>query len=286
MRYLPALAALALAGCGQLEPRVTLDAAVSLATAESAFAAHSVREDMRAAFLANFDTDGVFVREGWVNANAFLTPRAAPPIVLDWRPVYAEAAASGEMGLSTGPWALASKDKPDAPASFGQFVSVWRRAPGGPWKVAVDLGIAHPQAELIAAPLEVRLSQGAAARGGASLEAVEQRFADEARANGLRAAYAKYASPRLRFYRDGAAPVVGLQAAMASAAMGNDRSDGQLAWKIERSETARSNDFGYARGAYAAQSAPQRPLGWFLRVWRVEEGEWRIALDVVNPAPR
>jgi hypothetical protein len=282
MRYLPALAALALAGCGQLEPRVSMDAAVSLAAAESAFAAHSVREDMRAAFLANFDTDGVFVREGWVNANAFLTPRPAPPIVLDWRPVYAEAAASGEMGLSTGPWALAARDKPDAAASFGQFVSVWRRAPGGAWKVAVDLGIAHPQAELIGAPLEVRLSQGAPARGGESLEAAEQRFAEEARANGLRAAYAKYGSPRLRFYRDGAAPLVGLQAAMASAPLATENP----AWKVERSETARSNDFGYARGTYSAPSTPKIPLGWFLRVWRVEEGEWRIALDVINPAPR
>jgi ketosteroid isomerase-like protein len=259
-----------------------MDAAISLSAAESAFATQSVREDMRAAFLAHFDSDGVFVRDGdWVEARAYLSPRAAPPIVLDWRPVYAEAAASGEIGLSTGPWMITSKIKPDTPPAFGQFVSVWRRAPGGPWKVAVDLGIGHPQPNLLQAPLEVRISPGATARGGEGIEGAERRFADEARTAGLKSAYARLGSPRLRFYRDATPPTVNQAQAMASPAMTEEK----LAWTLERSEIARSNDFGYARGRYAAQSAPATPLGSYLRVWRVEDGEWRIALDVTNPGP-
>src|ERR1700752_324379 len=111
---LPALAAAAaLAGCATPpSPVATLQDAVSLAAAESAFAAHSVREDMRVAFIANFAADGVFVRNGWVVARDDLAPRKAPPIVLDWKPVYAEAAASGEMGLSTGPSKITSKADP------------------------------------------------------------------------------------------------------------------------------------------------------------------------------
>jgi hypothetical protein len=280
MRYLPA-AALALAGCAMPGPSQTLDAPVSLAAAESAFAAQSVREDMRAAFLAHFDDDGVFVREGWVNANASIAARPAPPIVLDWRPVYTETAASGEIGLSTGPWMITSKVKPDAPPAYGQFVSIWRRAPGGAWKVAVDLGISHPQPDLIRVPLEVRLSQGSSARATDGIEAAERRFADDALASGLREAYAKHGSPRLRLYRDGTSPAVNMKDALA-APLAEDK----LAWKIERSETARSDDFGYARGSYAAQSAAGVPLGYFLRVWRVEAGEWRIALDVTNAAAR
>src|SRR2546430_3678148 len=58
----------------------------SLARAESAFAAQSVREDMRSAFLVHFAPDGVFVREAWVNAHQYLAAHPAPPIVLDWRP--------------------------------------------------------------------------------------------------------------------------------------------------------------------------------------------------------
>jgi hypothetical protein len=282
MRCLPALFTLACAGCAADPGRaISMEAAVSLAAAETAFAAQSVREDMRAAFLAHFDSDGVFARGGWVNAKAFLEPRPAPPIVLEWRPVYAEAAASGEMGLSTGPWKITSKSNPEAPPAYGQFVSVWKRAPGRPWKVAVDLGIGHPQPAFLDAPLEVRIAPGVSARGAEGIEGAERRFADEARAAGLHAAYAKLGSSRLRFYREGASPAVGKAAALASGAM----IEAKLAWTVERSETARSSDFGYALGRYAARTAPATTLGYYLRVWRIEDGEWRIALDVVQPAP-
>src|SRR5687767_13066775 len=143
MKPLCATLALALAACAH--PPAMTDHSPSLAAAETAFAAHSVREDMRVAFLAAFADDGVFVREGWRVSNDFLRDRAAPPIVLDWRPQYVEAASSGDLGLSTGPSKIMSKTDPRTPPTFGQFVSVWRRAPGGAWKVAVDLGIAHPE---------------------------------------------------------------------------------------------------------------------------------------------
>ena len=106
------LVALAATACAM--PVTQPDPPESLAAAETAFAAHSVREDMRAAFLAAFADDGVFVRDGWAVSNTYLKDRPAPPIVLDWRPVYTEVARSGELGLSTGPWKITSKEKPDA----------------------------------------------------------------------------------------------------------------------------------------------------------------------------
>lgn len=257
-----------------------MDAALSLASAETAFAAHSVREDMRAAFLAAFADDGVFVRKGWTIARAHLAGQSAPAIVLDWRAQYVEVAASGEIGLSTGPWKITSKANPAAPPAFGQFVSVWRREPGQPWKVAVDLGIGHPQPALWDRPLETVAVQGEAPRGVAGIRSAEERFAAEARAS-LRAAYAKHGSAELRFYRDGSPPALGKAAAMTAGTM----TDADWVWTVERIETSRANDFGYARGSYAARAAPATPAGHFLRVWRVEAGEWRIALDVTSPAP-
>ena len=112
MRVASAFFALVAAGCATpMTPTDSTDAPVSLAAAETAFAAHSVREDMRAAFLAHFADDGVFVRDGWTLSNAYLAGQPAPPIVLDWRPVYTEVARSGELGLSTGPWKIVSKDR-------------------------------------------------------------------------------------------------------------------------------------------------------------------------------
>ncbi len=278
MRFGPLLSALALAGCAS-SPTPALDAAASLASAETAFAAHSVREDLRAAFLTHFTHDGVLVRNGWINGNAYFATQSAPPIVLDWRPVFTEVAQSGDLGLSTGPWKTTSRAKPDAPASFGQFVSVWRRE-DGQWKVAVDIGIGHGNAALWDEPLETVILPGRAALTSGGIETAELEFVTDAHPGGLVSAYGKHGSDRLRFYREGHPPAIGKSNALASSGM----SDTELDWTIERTEMSRSRDFGYSRGSYAAVGSPTKPLGYFMRAWHVENGQWRIVLDVASPA--
>lgn len=273
------LLALAAAACAH---QPSMDAPASLAAAETSFAAHSVREDMRAAFLANFAVDGLFVRSGWIVSNDWLRDRPAPAIVLDWRPQYVEVARSGELGLSTGPTRITSKTDASAAPSYGQYVSVWRREGAGPWKVAVDLGISHPEPSLWQEPLEARTTPPAAVAQGDGIAAAEARFARVAGQLGSRAAYDAHGARDLRHYRTGYAPARSLAVALAAGAVDNDKLD----WTVERIETARSGEFGYARGRYAAVGARQDPSGWFLRVWRQERDGWRIVLDVTNPAPK
>lgn len=281
MRIAP-IALLALAACAHgPAPDPMNEATASLAAAETTFAAHSVREGMRAAFLANFADDGVFVRAGgWLNSNAYLAKQPDPPIVLDWRPAYVEAAASGDLGLSTGPWKLTSKASPSESPAYGQFVSVWRREGAGPWRVAVDLGIAHPGPQLWDQPLLERPARTEPGGGAKGIEAAEAAFAKESSGRGLRAAYETLGSERLRFYRGGADPAIGKAASLAAPGMGVEK----LAWKVERIEASRAGDFGYARGAYS-DPASGAVLGSYLRVWRHEGGAWRVILDVTNPAP-
>jgi ketosteroid isomerase-like protein len=281
MRVLFALAMLA-SGCAtqSITPSATSDAA-SLAAAETAFAAHSVREDMRVAFLANFASDGVYMRKGWVVTNADLSARTAPPIVLDWRPVHTEVAASGEMGLSTGPWKAVSKTDPSLETGYGQYVSIWKRDGSGAWKVAVDIGISNAGNALWDAPLDAQPSGAALTRDAAAVTNAERAFQAQCLTNGAVGAYRAFASPRIRLYREGEAPAIGREAAFKSAsAMVPER----FVWTLEGSEVASSGDFGYARGHYASANAPDKVLGYFMRVWRPENGQWRIVMDVVNPA--
>jgi hypothetical protein len=273
------LAAIAASGCAPSGLAGSDEPPTSLAAAETAFAAHSVREDMRVAFLANFAEDGVYIRSGWTNANAWLRKQPAPPIVLDWRPVYVETARSGDFGLSTGPWKITSKTQPDAAPAHGQFVSIWKREGSGPWKVAVDLGIGNPEATYWDRALEATVVRGAGSPSAGGIGAAETRFARDARSDGARAAYRIHGAVNLRFYRNGVAPVADRGAALASSAMTDDK----LVYTIDRAETARSGDLGYARGSYAAASTPATTLGYFMRVWRLESGEWKVALDVTNP---
>jgi ketosteroid isomerase-like protein len=274
----PVAAAIALASCAH--PLESPGAADSLAAAEAAFAAQSVREDMRAAFLAHFADDGLFVRDGWTPARAWLASRPPPPIVLDWRPVYVEVASSGDLGLSTGPWRATPKQDAAAAPAHGQFVSIWKRAPGQPWKVAVDLGISHPGDALWTAPLETRVAAGGGHAG--SLADAEAAFARDCARAGQRAAYGAHGSAQLRRYRDGEPPAAALAAALASPSM----TEARTAWTASHVEAARSGDFGYAIGSYATPATPAIPAGHFLRAWRHEAGGWKIVLDVVNASKR
>jgi len=279
MKTTPVLLAVALAGCAATPSPMEVPA--SLAAAETAFAAHSMRENMRPAFLANFADDGMTPRQpGWVRSNEFLATRPNPPIVLDWRPQYVEVAASGELGLSTGPTKLVANAKPDV-ANYGQYVSVWRREASGTWKVLVDLGIGNATPVFWDRPLQASFVQGA--RGlldSAALLEAEASFTRQSAAGGMRSAYATLASDRMRFYRDEGGPAVGLAAANASPGM----TEGKLAWTVERSTVAKSGDLGYAIGSYAAVAEPAKVLGYYLRVWRNEDSRWRVAMDVANPA--
>lgn len=255
-------------------------AAASLAAAESAFAAQSVREGMRAAFLAWLAPDATIFRDGPVNGPAAVAARPDPPIVLDWRPVFVEVAASGEVGLSTGPWTITRRQDPAAAPRHGQFVSVWTRSGGGPWRVRVDLGIPHPGAALADASLDAHEVPPASTTCGPAPDA-ESRFASLAAASGDAGAYAALASDSIRIYREGHSPYLGRAAAPAS----REAAGSRTAWQVLAQESSASADFAWAYGSYGP--AAGAAAGHFLRVWRCEAAGWRIALDVTNAlAPR
>src|SRR5947209_748491 len=193
------LAILLTAGCA-LMPRPD-DNAASLAQAERDFAALSMRTDMASAFRANFDEDGMLVGNGWTRAQASLAGRPPPPINLDWGPSHVEVAASGELGLSTGPWIRTSRTEPKAPAAHGHFVSIWRRAADGRWRVEVDIGIAHDEA--VAKPRDAEIVAEPPAAGEEPLEQAEARFVEASMRGGPRVGYAASASERFMLYRQG-----------------------------------------------------------------------------------
>lgn len=280
-RLLAALAA-TLAGCAAMpEPLPPSDAPGTLAAAESAFAAQSVREGMRAAFLAWLAPDATLFRDGPVNGPATIAARPDPPIILDWRPVFVETAASGDLGLSTGPWTMTSRKDPAAAPRHGQFVSVWKREPGGPWRVRVDLGISHPGPALAQAPLEARTTPAVGPRAADSIADAEREFARRAREAGDAAAYAASVSSSVRLYREGRAPFLGRAAALEALAAKAPRS----LWTLESHEAGASGEFGYAIGRYGPAAVVT--AGHYVRIWRRESGGWRIALDVVDAlAPR
>lgn len=60
---------------------------------------------------------------------------------ISWNPVNAEVAGSGELGYTWGNWKFNAKDT----VFYGNYFTVWKKQPGGNWKVLLDGGNNTPK---------------------------------------------------------------------------------------------------------------------------------------------
>lgn len=258
----------------------------SLVEAERAFAKMSVTVSMRDAFLANLAEDGIVFRPGPINGKELWRDRPASAAVLSWEPGYAEVAASGDFGFTTGPWEF-RPDKDSEPAGFGHFVSVWKKLADGQWKVVLDIGISHDRPDSAPA-LAFRLSPDPTgwdrhnpyyhhhtAIRHAALAMADLTFS-RACARGVRAAYETLAAEDVRRYRAGSFPGVGRTS--IAAAVG----DGVVADDEEHLGVgvSASGDLGYTYGHRTGAEEV-----YYVRIWRVEGGAWKLVLDIESPVP-
>jgi ketosteroid isomerase-like protein len=275
------------------EGRMQPDPLPSLVAAERAFSRASVERGMRDAFLENLAEDGIVFNPLPVNGKQVWEPRPRSPATLIWEPAFAEVSAAGDLGYTTGPWELRPPEgETSRPTLHGHFHSVWRRAEGGPWKVAVDIGGAHAPTEpgvgsgaFTAGPAH-RHKPGADVRRASEREilAAERRFARQAESVGFAAAFAAASLSAVRLSREGQAPAVGLEAARAMLAGDAARAR----WIPQGSGASRSGDLGYAFGIRERLSSTGSvaDTSAYLDVWRREAGRWRLALAVDNPVTR
>jgi ketosteroid isomerase-like protein len=117
-----------------------------LMEADRAFYA-AVAEGGADAWASWFAEDGAVVQEGVGEIRGREAIRAAaafldvPGVSLQWEPVRADIAASGDLGWTTGRF-VSEGPGPDGTTARaeGIYVSIWRLQSDGTWKVVMDLG--------------------------------------------------------------------------------------------------------------------------------------------------
>ena len=111
--------------------------------------AKAVAEHGHAAFVTYFAEDGVELEDGGgITIRAEIEKKPAWPdgTSLTWTPVHAEMAASGDLGFTYGNYVFNSKNKEGKiVASYGKYMSVWRKQKDGSWKVVADMGNSSPE---------------------------------------------------------------------------------------------------------------------------------------------
>jgi ketosteroid isomerase-like protein len=286
-RWSPAVLAIALL-CPVIAEAATSATLDSLVAAERAFATMSVEKGVRDAFLAYLAADGVIFRPRATNGRQDWESRGPVAATLRWEPVLAEVSAAGDLGYTTGPWELRPND-PQHATGYGHYVSVWQKQADGAWRVAVDIGITHAQpmrglgnVDFTPGPLH------AAARRAArptDLAALDLAWTRDARAKGSAAAFARWASPDVQFYRDLVAPVLGLSGGREMLLA----IPGVTLWNPQAQKVAHSEDLGCTYGILERRRlggvAPDSSV--YLHVWRRgPDSRWKVALALEDPLPR
>jgi ketosteroid isomerase-like protein len=258
----------------------------TLVVSEQAFARDVGRNGIQTGFLNYLAADAMLFRPGLVAGRDWMKSRPASKGWLGWDPEYADAARSGDMGYTTGPWSFRPHGAKDRPAAWGDYITIWRKQPDGTWKVEFDGGVSHPEPKVARAPrvptpkggrVVVRPSADPdSAR--AELLAVEAALASTATAQGASRAYTQYGAKDIRLYREGAYPFLGL----ASVGKLFDLAAPRPAWTVTEARLSSAGDMGYTHGTYQTGAES----GAFLRIWkRQPTGEYRIVLDLASPSP-
>jgi ketosteroid isomerase-like protein len=263
----------ALAACATCTPDTAVE---SLLSAERAFAAMAAEQGVRASFLANFADDGIAFEPGPVRLRETWSARPAPAdpaaLRLQWVPAAGVVAASGELGFTTGPYALSFANGA-RPPHYGIYTSVWRRDAAGSWKVVLDAGVDTPEAISASA-----LAPAPTLSGGAVTTAISPAAIEQGSALSAPAGYARQLAADARWYRDGETPVMHRARvdAVAAAAVPS------MVFVTAAEQVARTRDFAYTYGRLTATAADGTVTHrGYVHLWKVDDaGAWKIAVAI------
>lgn len=258
----------------------------SLVDAEKAFAQTSVDKSTKIAFLEYFDHHSVAFQNGQaILGRREWEKRPESNGYLFWWPIYADIAASGDFGYTTGP-AVYGPDRSTREAKSGLYYStVWQKDDMGRWKVLADLGSStyNPSENLTTLKTS---SRPTVARNDLNSEARRELSALDKSYNGelneLKTSFDDaYFSDEARIHRKGIPPVVGAKAIADFTDNG-----GWYSFENLQSHLASSNDMALTYGTVTITTMKEGKevvtKACYVRVWKIEEGEWNIVLDVIN----
>lgn len=259
---------------------------------EQAFSKMAEAKTIREAFMAFIADDGLLFRPGAVNGKKWMLEHPVPPTdkkpLLAWQPNFAGMALSGDMGFTTGPWEFKDNFDDKKPSSYGHFVTVWKKQPDSSWKWVVDIGISHPQPggpQTLWHPTDKATETKAppnvdTATALKTLLDRDRMLSVASVDEGVGKAFLAFASPEVRLYRSGNLPFIGRDASIA--ALANIK--GKFKSAPINGEVSRAGDLGYTHGTYDVTGADNQVIerGSYVRIWKKQDGAWRVVLDIVN----
>ncbi len=122
-----------------------------LIKADKKFSEKSIKDGIAAAFIAYADEDVILMRDqqfpiiGKKGLEEYYSKIKKGNAKLEWSPVKAVIANSGELGYTFGNWIYTAKDtNGNLNKTYGNYVTIWKKQKDGSWKFVLDGGNTTP----------------------------------------------------------------------------------------------------------------------------------------------
>ena len=256
----------------------------AMVDAENAFAKYSREINTRDAFLKYLtDSTVLFDKNGPMRGKKSWAERSVNSSLLFWRPVFVGISKSGDLGFSTGPWEWSTTKESTKPEAHGYYATMWQKFPEGR-KMALDLGVLMPGPEANTAPLHSSNPKGVS-RKSAAKATMKDAFLDVDKSYNNKLNESGIALVKEDFSKDGLILRTG---SFPRYYPFSDLSSSGHKFKFSPlgGAVASSNDLGYTFGRVRLEPIDDglaKPADAnFFRVWKVEDGTWKIVLDVIT----
>jgi ketosteroid isomerase-like protein len=250
--------------------------AEALIKAENQFESTCLREGIRDGFLAWVDPNGIEITEkGPTNAKQLWSSYPAFEGIFSWSPSYAEMSISGDWGYTTGHFEHRPKSIGDSVDGAGQYTTVWHKNMKGEWKYLIDIGNNHAPVLPEKAVFTVSIRKYPATQFGDSsgLAEIEKKFIYLFEKD-IHAAYQTFCSGSYLLNTSGHMPVFSPDSAVVLI----NRISIPLLYHPYGVFLSEGKDMGVIYGRFSIKEKS----GNYIRVWRFEEGGWKIALEVIR----
>lgn len=236
----------------------------------------AANQGLRSAYLKFLAADAVIFRPNAVNGPAFWKDASdSPAMTLQRKTVFADIAANGLLGYTTGNWVLYPKGKSEADAKFGEYVTVWEKKADGNFRISLQLETSHDKLTFMETDAVfpfVRLKDSNQ-RGWSPADASLQFLRMAMGTGSLGRAYGKFGASDVRLLVESEPPILGRKRVVAAT---KKYISVLFPQKVALFQSA---DMAYNWNACEfANSVEGMEKGNCLLVWKLRKKKWRIVL--------
>jgi hypothetical protein len=242
------------------------------------------RKGIKSGFLAVTAPEGLVFKPDAVKITDFYTNIDGQPGTLNMRPNFARIAVNGDLAFTAGSYVYQNGNN-DTDKVFGDYVSIWHADDDNKFKLLMNLGIQHPEAEQESLTdfknpdSAKRVAPSKDPFSGKRIIMATDNLFNHSLSLSTLASYKEFLSPEGRFYFPGFEPLTGQDKIMKFI----DNEGITITAQTTNAGRSTSNDLAYTYGKARIKKGNIVSNYNYVRIWEIDAShKWNILLEVFS----